>query len=423
MSHKVLDVAGIGKSYRHYHSEWRRIAGWTGLYSGGYTDNWVLRDVSFSLEKGEAVGVMGQNGAGKSTLLKLITGITRPTEGHVRMEGRIAALLELGIGFNPEFTGRENARHSAGLMGFSADEIEQMLPEIEEFADIGDYFDQPLRVYSSGMQVRVAFATATAVRPDILIVDEALSVGDAAFQAKCFQRIRDFRTAGTTLLIVSHDLHAILSICDRAILLDRGRKLMEGPPQEVYDFYYATVIESSNDIQISHQQLAGGKKQLIYGNGKTELVETRLLNARGEPTDTLEVGEEASLLMQVRANADLPALVAAYVIKDRLGHYIYGVNTHDLKNIVNDVRSGEVIEYNFTFDASIGAGDYTIAIALMATQNMMDDCFEWRGPAMIFSVVNTSQPPFIGHSWLPPSLSVNRIYDRTDDDGRKKEFL
>ena len=218
----LLSVQGLGKAFRSYRSEWHRFARWFGLSVKPREEHWVLRHVSFDIEPGEAIGIVGQNGAGKSTLLKMITGTLKPTEGQVQIHGRIAAILELGMGFNPELTGRQNVHHAAGLMGFTPEQIDAALPDIEAFAEIGDYFGEPVRTYSSGMQMRVAFAVATAWRPEILIVDEALSVGDSYFQHKSFDRIREFQEQGTTLLIVSHDRGAIQSLCDRAILLESG---------------------------------------------------------------------------------------------------------------------------------------------------------------------------------------------------------
>ena len=228
----TITVTELGKAYKQYLNRWSRLIEW--LKSGHVKRHqlkWVLQDISFTVKAGEAVGIIGINGAGKSTLLKLITGTTLPTTGSVHMTGRVAALLELGMGFHPDFTGRQNAFMAAQLMGISNDEIVRQMPEVEAFAEIGEYIDQPVRVYSSGMQMRLAFSVATAMRPDILIVDEALSVGDAYFQHKSFDRIRQFQKAGTTLLIVSHDKAAIQSICDQAILLKAGRLVMQGKPE------------------------------------------------------------------------------------------------------------------------------------------------------------------------------------------------
>lgn len=206
----------------------------------------MLQDINFTVNPGEAVGIIGINGAGKSTLLKMITGTSQPTKGNVHISGRVAALLELGMGFHPDFTGRQNVYMAGQLMGLHADDISKLMPKIEAFAEIGDYLDSPVRLYSSGMQMRLAFSVATSIRPDVLIVDEALSVGDDYFQHKSFERIRDFRRQGTTLLIVSHDKQAIQSMCDRAILLNAGRIEMEGEPEAVMDYYNALLAAKQN---------------------------------------------------------------------------------------------------------------------------------------------------------------------------------
>src|SRR5579862_3817599 len=220
----TIRVSQLGKAYKYYPTRWSRLAEWLVPFGPPRHElKWVLRDINFHVSPGESVGIIGINGAGKSTLLKLIAGTAIATKGSVAMTGRVAALLELGMGFHPDFTGRQNAFMAGQLLGLGTQELLALMPEIEAFAEIGDYVDQPVRVYSSGMQMRLAFSVATAKRPDILIVDEALSVGDAYFQHKSFDRIREFKQQGTTLLMVSHDKTAIQSICDRAILLDAGR--------------------------------------------------------------------------------------------------------------------------------------------------------------------------------------------------------
>ena len=219
----AISLTGIGKAFRTYPSQWARLREWLGLASSAsYQGAWVLRHVDLDFKKGEAVGIVGLNGAGKSTLLKLIAGVTQPTEGSVKVLGKLSALLELGMGFHPDFTGRQNLLTAGQLMGIPLRRLEVLMPEIEGFAEIGEYIDRPVRVYSSGMQMRLAFSLATAEQPDVLIVDEALSVGDAYFQQKSFDRIRQFKASGTTLILVSHDHFAIQSICDRAILLQEG---------------------------------------------------------------------------------------------------------------------------------------------------------------------------------------------------------
>ena len=232
----AITVTNLGKAYKQYPNRWARLAEW--MIPGKnphHTLKWVLKDINFSVQSGEATGIVGINGAGKSTLLKMITGTTQPTKGSVHISGRVAALLELGMGFHPDFTGRQNVLMSGQLLGYSVEEVARLMPEIEAFAEIGDYIDQHVRVYSSGMQMRLAFSVATAQRPDVLIVDEALSVGDAYFQHKSFDRIRQFNKQGTTLLIVSHDKQAIQSVCNRASLLNGGILAMQGEPEAVLD--------------------------------------------------------------------------------------------------------------------------------------------------------------------------------------------
>lgn len=271
----TITVSNLGKAYKTYPTRLSRLAEWILPFRGPrHSLKWVLRDVSFQVSPGEAVGLIGINGAGKSTLLKLITGTTQPSTGHVAMEGSVAALLELGMGFHPDFTGRQNAYMAGQLLGMSVEQIRELMPQIEAFADIGDYMDQPVRVYSSGMQMRVAFSVATARRPDILIVDEALSVGDAYFQHKSFDRIRQFRKEGTTLLLVSHDKQAIQSVCDRAILLDGGRLAREGRPEEIMDYYNAMIAERENDT-VRLKEIADGKVQTVSGTGEATVAEDR----------------------------------------------------------------------------------------------------------------------------------------------------
>jgi lipopolysaccharide transport system ATP-binding protein len=252
------------------------------------------------VQPGEAVGIIGINGAGKSTLLKMVTGTTQPTTGSVRMEGRVAALLELGMGFHPDFTGRQNVYMAGQLLGYTQQELSQLMPVIEAFAEIGDYIDQPVRVYSSGMQMRLAFSVATATRPDVLIVDEALSVGDIYFQHKSFERIREFGRQGTTLLIVSHDKQAIQSICTRAILLNQGRLAMQGEPEAVMDYYNALLAEHQNQ-QVKQQENNAGKVQTISGTGEVVIDSVQLLDAQGLPTEVVCVGQSVTLQVAVRA--------------------------------------------------------------------------------------------------------------------------
>jgi len=404
----TITVSNLGKAYKQYPTRWSRLAEWMIPFSKSrHTMKWVLQDLSFSVGVGEAVGIVGINGAGKSTLLKMITGTTLPTTGSVSVVGRVAALLELGMGFHPDFTGRQNALMAGQLLGYSVEELQRLMPEIEAFAEIGDYIDQPVRVYSSGMQMRLAFSVATAHRPDILIVDEALSVGDTYFQHKSFDRIRAFNKLGTTLLIVSHDKGAVQGICDRAILLNHGRLAMEGPPEAVMDYYNAMLAERGN--QNVRQEIADdGKVKTISGTGEATILDAILLNESGEQIEVVDVGQPVCLRVNVQIHQAIPELVLGYMIKDRLGQPIYGTNTHHLQQQTAHAKPGETIEYLFRFSANLGEGSYSVAVALHTADTHVANNYEWRDRAIVFNVVNIDKDRFVGVAWLPTTLECVR---------------
>ncbi|HEV2220703.1 MAG TPA: ABC transporter ATP-binding protein, partial [Casimicrobiaceae bacterium] len=308
---------GLGKGYKRYRHRWGRAAEWIGL-GIQHQLAWVLREVSFDIAPGEAVGVVGANGAGKSTLLKLITGTVRPTAGHYEIGGRVAALLELGIGFHPEFTGRQNVYMAGNILGISRERVESSMGEIEDFAEIGDYIDQPVRTYSSGMQVRLAFSVATAVRPDVLVVDEALSVGDTYFQHKSFDRIRRFRDQGTTLLFVSHSPGAVKSLCDRALLLDHGVLLRDGAPDAVLDYYNALIAAQRADYESRQGDDRSGRgTRSGTAEASIESVEMRV---GGQPANAVRSGQAVSFRVRMVARAPLPELTVGVLVRDRLGN-------------------------------------------------------------------------------------------------------
>lgn len=399
----LLRVDNVGKAYRTYRSEWQRIARWFYVPVKPSQEHWVLKHISFDIQPGEAIGLVGQNGAGKSTLLKMITGTLQPTEGTVQVNGRIAAILELGMGFNGELTGRQNVYHAAGLMGFNTEQIDGVIDDIEAFAEIGEYFDQAVRTYSSGMQMRVAFSVATAFRPEILIIDEALSVGDSYFQHKSFGRIKAFQKAGTTLLIVSHDRGSIQALCNRAILIDGGTVIRDGAPEEVMDYYNAIIAQKEN-ATVEVTTLAEGGVQTRSGNGKASLERIALHDRDGTPVEYVAVGDEVCLAIDVQVNAPLPELVVGYVIKDRLGQDVYGTNTHHLKCVRSDLEEGQRLSYRFRFPANLGVGSYSVAVALHASDNHIANNYEWRDLALLFNVVNMSENTFVGLAWIPPTV-------------------
>jgi lipopolysaccharide transport system ATP-binding protein len=403
-----ITVSQLGKAYKQYPSRWSRLAEWIVPFGRArHNLKWVLKDLNFKVAPGEALGIIGINGAGKSTLLKMITGTTQPTTGSVQITGRVAALLELGMGFHPDFTGRQNAFMAGQLLGYSKEDIARLMPEIIAFSEIGDYIDQPVRVYSSGMQMRLAFSVATARRPDVLIVDEALSVGDAYFQHKSFERIRDFREQGTTLLIVSHDKQAIQSICDRAILLNAGELAMEGAPEAVMDYYNAMLADHQNQ-SVKQETTGNGKMQTVSGTGEATVQDIALLDRDGRPVELLDVGQAVTLRVTVEARELLHQLVLGYAIKDRLGQVIYGTNTALKNRIEFDVAKGERIVFAVSFLANLGPGTYSVQTALTSSDSHLLNNYEWRDLALIFQVLNINKPHFVGSAWLDPEIEIAR---------------
>lgn len=404
----VLEVKNVGKSFLEYSSELHRVASWFGFNLKPAVEHKILDGINFSLSSGEAVGIVGRNGAGKSTLLKMITGTLQPTQGNITVIGRISAILELGMGFHPDLTGRQNAYHSAGLMGFTQQQIDSVINELEAFAEIGEYFDQPVRTYSSGMQMRVAFAVVTAFRPEILIVDEALSVGDAYFQHKSLNRIREFQKQGTTLLFVSHDKGAIQAVCDRAILLEKGTVVKDGDPEEVMDFYNALIAQGENN-NIEQVTLDDGKVQTISGTKEAIVEEIGLHNLEGKKVEIIGVGESTELKVKVRVNKKIESLVLGYGIKDRLGQVMYGTNTWHTQQVIKDPEAGSVYEFIISFPANFGPGSYSIQTALVDSDNHLTNNYEWRDLAVVFNVVNRNKTQFIGCNWNEPIIKVNSL--------------
>ncbi|ALN93123.1 ABC transporter ATP-binding protein [Lysobacter gummosus] len=405
MSLPVMVVENVGKAYVEYASELQRFARWFGVPVKPRAEHWVIRNVSFSVHQGESIGVIGQNGAGKSTLLKMITGTTKPSEGQVTVRGRVSALLELGLGFSGELTGRQNVVHAGGLMGLPQDQIEALMPQIEAFAEVGEYFDQPVRTYSSGMQMRVAFSIATAVRPDVLIVDEALSVGDTYFVHKCFKRIHEFRDAGTTLLIVSHDPVAIQALCDRAILLDGGKAVLDSDPYEVFDYYNALIAKRENS-SVRTEVSKDGKVATESGTGEAEIAELQLLDQHGAPVEFIGVGQDVTLRARVRIHDAVDRLVFGYMIRDRLGQAIFGTNTHHTGQVREHLDAGSEVEYRVRFPANLGVGTYSFSVALTSAETHLQKNYQWRDLALVFTVANLDKSMFVGTAWIPPSIDV-----------------
>ena len=406
----VLEVAEVSKRYASYRSSLHRFANWFGMSIKPASEFWAVREISFQLKSGESIALIGQNGAGKSTLLKLITGTIQPTTGRIHHVGRVSAILELGLGFNPEFTGRENIYQAGGLLGHPRELLDQLVPEIEDFIEIGEHFDKPLRTYSSGMQARLAFALATAVRPDVLIVDEVLSVGDSYFQHKSFGRINQFKEAGTSLLLVTHAMADVRSLCDRVLLLDRGQVLKDGPPDEVVDYYNA-LIAAKEQAKLTVEQRREKDGWLRTRSGTFEvLVEELKLVGRGSEAEVAmaTVGQELELRVRAVAKSDVERLVLGLLMRDRTGHVVWGTNTWHTKQIVESVKAGDVIDYAFGFTANLGIGSYSFSIALVNSESIHQDTYEWHDNALVFDVINTNYPFFVGSCRLPGEFVISR---------------
>ncbi len=400
MSQDIICVQNLGKKYKRYRKKSARIQEWL---SGGkiqlHEAIWVLKGLNFSVQPGESLGIIGQNGAGKSTLLKIITGSTLPSEGIITINGRIAALLELGMGFHPDFSGRQNAITACQIMGISLEKIHQILPSIIEFSELEDYINQPIRIYSSGMQMRLAFSVATAIRPEILIVDEALSVGDAYFQHKSMSRIRQFRDQGTTLLFVSHDPGAVKSLCDRAILLDQGVIIKDAVPDTVFDYYNAMIAKKEKDEEIKQIEKETGKSYTRSGNKKAEILSVEMLDQSAKICRAFQVNDEAIIRIKIRYNEAIDDATLGILIRDRLGNDIFGTNTHNQKYSLPE-KVGEV-SIDFKLQLNLGVGHYSITVASHTFLTHLEDNHDWWDQAVVFQVIPNNEAAFVGVASLP----------------------
>lgn len=397
----ALRVENISKQYRIYAKPGDRLK--ESLTRGRmkrHREFWALKAISFEIEKGTTTGIIGPNGSGKSTLLQIITGTLEPTHGSVWYDGRIAALLELGAGFNPEFTGIENCFLNASLMGFSRSQTEALLPEVERFAEIGDFIHQPVKTYSSGMYVRLAFSIAISASPDILIIDEALAVGDAIFQHRCIRRIKEMQESGVTIFFVSHDPAAIRYLCSRAILLSGGRAIADGNPVDVLNRYQKLIMEREeafdanlpktdeslpNDAALNREALTYTYR---HGDRSAEFLSIDLLGAQGSRRDVVESGEPVTVRMRVLFNTAVANPIFGFVIRSRYGVQVYGTNTEEQKIQVGQVTEGEIVEVTFRFDCWLGTELYSISAAVHSSA--MDDgvCYDWLDGAAFFRVTS-----------------------------------
>jgi lipopolysaccharide transport system ATP-binding protein len=374
-------VQNVSKVFRLYRHPSDRILELMPGSNRAHTDFWALRDVSVTVERGEILGIVGPNGSGKSTLLEIVSGILQPSSGRVVTEGRVAALLELGAGFNPEFTGRENVFINGEIMGLARAQIERDFPRIAAFADIGEFIDRPVKEYSSGMYVRLAFAAAIHTEPDILIVDEALAVGDAMFASRCVQKFEELKHRGVTVLFVSHDLGLVKRLAPRAILLLNGRIEAEGSSRDVVNRYVGLVVERQKRPP-EEKGATALASSFRHGDGASEIEKVELLNGRGEPATVLMTGERVTVRVAARFRRDVSDPVVGVLIRNRLGIDVFGTNTRIEGKELGEFRAGERIETEFGFECLLAQQEYTVTAATQywdgSSQDWLDDVLSFR---------------------------------------------
>ncbi len=380
----AIEVKGVSKVYKLYEKPIDRLKESLSLTHKNYhKDFFALNEISFHVKKGETVGIIGTNGSGKSTILKIITGVLTPTTGTVRVSGVISALLELGAGFNMDYTGIENIYMNGTMMGFSKTEMEKKLPDILAFADIGDFVYQPVKTYSSGMFVRLAFALAINVEPEILIVDEALSVGDVFFQAKCYQRMDEIRKKGTTILMVTHDMGSVIKYCERVVLLNRGEFVAEGKPGQMVDLYkkilanqmdsLADALQAENDFsgEIKSREVHGLMKEQLtlnpdvteYGDKKAEIYDLGLFDENGNITNLLLKGEFFTIKEKIRFHTEIQSPIFTYTIRDKKGADLTGTNTMYEGSDIKPVKCGDEYEVVFRQKMTLQGGEYLLSMS------------------------------------------------------------
>jgi ABC-type polysaccharide/polyol phosphate transport system ATPase subunit len=381
----LLLVQNVSKVYPLYRTPWDRIRELNPLHSGGlHTDFWALRDVSFRVEKGEVVSLVGPNGCGKSTLLQIVSGILQPTQGRVVTRGRIAALLELGAGFNPEFSGRENIFINGEIMGIGRAEMERNLPAIEAFAEIGEFVHRPVKEYSSGMYVRLAFSAAIHVNPEILIVDEALSVGDAVFANRCIRKFEELREKKTTILFVSHDLGLVKQLSNRVIFLLNGQIQAEGEPKHVINQYIGVVLERQKAYE-KQDEGPGLAATFRHGDGSSEVVEASLLDSNGRVCAVVESGETVTVRVRAVFRERRAQPMVGILIRNRIGMDVYGTNTR-IEQVESGIfEAGEEMEIDFTFECWLTPQQYTVTVA---TQHPDGSSHDWLDDVITFDVVS-----------------------------------
>ena len=423
MGHPVIELDDVTKRYKIYKNPRHRavemlVPGVRRLH----TDFWALRGITLTVERGETIGVVGVNGSGKSTLLQLLAGIIRPAGGRLEVHGRVSSLLELGAGFHPELTGRQNVEMFGTIIGLSLAEIRRRLPDIERFAGIGDFVEQPVKTYSSGMFVRLAFAAAIHVEPDILLVDEALAVGDAVFQHQCVRRIREMQAAGTTVIFVSHDAGMIKAVSSRVVLLDQGRLVAQGDPAEIASLYFARASAEIAKVQAAGasvtigsasgaQEIPGGslepQTQLFrHGTGDAMIRRVELLDAGGRPTTAVGFNEEAVLRVHAEYRTAAPASIIGFSFRDRTGAELIGTNTFEEGVTLPAREPNSALTVDFRLRLPLTPGTYSVSSAI-APDRYTRAYYDWVDNALVVTVLPPPSGKAIhGQVWVPVEISV-----------------
>lgn len=448
MSKDVIKVENLTKMYKLYDKPMDRIKeAFSRKGKVRYKEHYALHNINFTVKQGETVGIIGTNGSGKSTILKIITGVLSPTEGKVTVDGRISALLELGAGFNPEYNGIENIYLNGTMLGYSREEMTEKLDEIIDFADIGEFIYQPVKTYSSGMFVRLAFAVAINIEPEVLIVDEALSVGDVFFQAKCFRKFEEFKANNKTILFVSHDLSSINKYCDRAILLNKGHKVEEGTPKDIIDIYKKILVNQydedvENNTEEEIEASAGAENEetqgtdtpevktsgvevtqpvdeslwkskfninpsvVEYGDKRGEIIDFCMMDSNGIITNSIEKDKEFFIKMKIKFNGDVEEPIFAYTIKDRMGTDLTGTNTLYENVKVGSKKAGDEVEVTFKQVMRLHGGDYLVSLGCTSYEKM--DFVVYHRLYDAFNIMVMSEKNSVGYFDLSSEITLEQ---------------
>jgi ABC-type polysaccharide/polyol phosphate transport system ATPase subunit len=430
----VIQVQHLSKSYRIYKNKWDKLREVIGFGPGRFHQEfWALRDISFELDSGHTLGIIGQNGSGKSTLLQILSGIMFQTRGDCWVDGKVSALLELGSGFNPEFTGRENVFMNGAILGLDSRQMQQRFDAIAAFAEIGSFMDQPVKTYSSGMFMRLAFAVAVNVDPDILLVDEALSVGDLIFQHRCMHRMNHLRDSGKTIILVTHDLDAVTKFCDCAMLLDGGRLLEQGKTDQVVQKYRALIFERErrygdfggrveipegvNLVQpLGEMPVARSIPNIDhrFGNGEAELLGVALMDGKGAAISEAVGGQKVIIRVSAQFKEDVTTPILGFTLRDRLGVEMSGCNTSYADQPMSIARKGQVITSDFHVTLPILApGSYSISPAVAKGTIQRHDMCDWIDNALVF----TLQSKGLVYGVMRMEVDVRNYLSETDSNG------